>query len=230
MPSCARRSTISPDNTAWPSPRSYPARPSAFGIAPASPSADASARRRSGCSSSAHTASCIFRTAVCSIRSSTASRVSCAVRSSRHASPVTSDQAHLGLARYLQVVVERGSQTAQVVLVANAEASAPLAGCLELIRRELDGALHSLCVQCSLRSIEQRTRDAFRALLWTCDGGGALRWSAGALPAWRFRAEQSRGRATHHRPPARADSSRIVRDRILCRGGCHRAVGDRSST
>ena len=55
-----------------------------------------------------------------------------------------SDQAHLGLARYLQVVVERGSQTAQVVLVANAEASAPLAGCLELIRRELDGALHSL--------------------------------------------------------------------------------------
>jgi 23S rRNA (uracil1939-C5)-methyltransferase len=55
-----------------------------------------------------------------------------------------SDQAHLGLARYLQVVVERGSQTAQVVLVANAEASAPLAVCLELIRKELGGALHSL--------------------------------------------------------------------------------------
>jgi 23S rRNA (uracil1939-C5)-methyltransferase len=58
--------------------------------------------------------------------------------------PSYSDQAHLGLARYLQVVVERGSQTAQVVLVGNAEASAPLAGCLELIRKELDGALHSL--------------------------------------------------------------------------------------
>jgi 23S rRNA (uracil1939-C5)-methyltransferase len=55
-----------------------------------------------------------------------------------------SDQAHLGLARYLQVVVERASQTAQVVLVANADASAPLAGCLELIRKELDGGLHSL--------------------------------------------------------------------------------------
>jgi 23S rRNA (uracil1939-C5)-methyltransferase len=55
-----------------------------------------------------------------------------------------SDQAHLGLARYLQVVVERGSQTAQVVLVANAGASAPLAGCLELIRQELAGSLHSL--------------------------------------------------------------------------------------
>jgi 23S rRNA (uracil1939-C5)-methyltransferase len=55
-----------------------------------------------------------------------------------------SDQAHLGLARYLQVVVERGTQTAQVVLVANADASAPLAGCLELIRKELGGELHSL--------------------------------------------------------------------------------------
>jgi len=58
--------------------------------------------------------------------------------------PSYSDQAHLGLARYLQVVVERRSQTAQVVLVANAEASAPLAQCLELIRGQLDGALHSL--------------------------------------------------------------------------------------
>jgi tRNA/tmRNA/rRNA uracil-C5-methylase (TrmA/RlmC/RlmD family) len=58
--------------------------------------------------------------------------------------PSYSDRAHLGLARYLQVVVERGSQTAQVVLVGNAEASAPLAGCLELIRKELDVALHSL--------------------------------------------------------------------------------------
>jgi 23S rRNA (uracil1939-C5)-methyltransferase len=55
-----------------------------------------------------------------------------------------SDQAHRGLARYLQVVVERGSQTAQVVLVANADGSAPLAECLEWIRQELNGALHSL--------------------------------------------------------------------------------------
>ncbi len=55
-----------------------------------------------------------------------------------------SDQAHLGLARYLQVVVERSSQSAQVVLVANADTSAPLAGCLELIRKELNGVLHSL--------------------------------------------------------------------------------------
>ena len=58
--------------------------------------------------------------------------------------PSYSDQAHLGLARYLQVVVERGSQTAQAVVVANAEASAPLAACLELIRKELGASLHSL--------------------------------------------------------------------------------------
>jgi len=58
--------------------------------------------------------------------------------------PSYSDQAHLGVARYLQVVVERGSQTAQAVLIANAEASAPLAPCLEIIRKELGGALHSL--------------------------------------------------------------------------------------
>ena len=58
--------------------------------------------------------------------------------------PSYSDQAHLGLARYLQVVVERGSQTAQAVVVANAGASAPLAACLELIREELGASLHSL--------------------------------------------------------------------------------------
>ena len=55
-----------------------------------------------------------------------------------------SDAAHLGLARYLQVVVERSSQTAQVVLVANCATAAPLAPCLELIRERLGAELHSL--------------------------------------------------------------------------------------
>jgi tRNA/tmRNA/rRNA uracil-C5-methylase (TrmA/RlmC/RlmD family) len=58
--------------------------------------------------------------------------------------PSYSERAHLGLARYLQIVVERASQTAQVVLVANAAASAPLAACLEGIRTGLAGGLHSL--------------------------------------------------------------------------------------
>jgi 23S rRNA (uracil1939-C5)-methyltransferase len=55
-----------------------------------------------------------------------------------------SDSAHLGLARYLQVVVERSSQTAQVVVVANSASAAPLAACLDLIRERLGSRLHSL--------------------------------------------------------------------------------------
>jgi 23S rRNA (uracil1939-C5)-methyltransferase len=55
-----------------------------------------------------------------------------------------SDRAHLGLARYLQVVVERGSETAQLVLVVNATTVEPLAECLDLIRARLGPHLHSL--------------------------------------------------------------------------------------
>ncbi len=55
-----------------------------------------------------------------------------------------SDHAHLGHARYLQVVVERRSRTAQVVLVANTTLTEPLRACLDLIRDRLGGELHSL--------------------------------------------------------------------------------------
>ncbi|HTA90425.1 MAG TPA: hypothetical protein VK745_12640 [Polyangiaceae bacterium] len=55
-----------------------------------------------------------------------------------------SDNAHAGLARYLQVVVERSSQSAQVVLVANSEGPEPLAEFFELVRERLTGELHSL--------------------------------------------------------------------------------------
>ncbi len=55
-----------------------------------------------------------------------------------------SDKAHLGLARYLQVVVERSSQTAQVVLVANSTHIEPMVPCFELIRERLGSDLHSL--------------------------------------------------------------------------------------
>jgi tRNA/tmRNA/rRNA uracil-C5-methylase (TrmA/RlmC/RlmD family) len=57
-----------------------------------------------------------------------------------------SDHARLGLVRYLQVVVERASQTAQVVLVANEPAPAPLKPCLALVRERLGAELHSLWV------------------------------------------------------------------------------------
>jgi 23S rRNA (uracil1939-C5)-methyltransferase len=55
-----------------------------------------------------------------------------------------SDKAHLGIARYLQVVVERRSQAAQVVLVGNCPSDEPFAGCFELIRERLGDRLHSL--------------------------------------------------------------------------------------
>lgn len=61
-----------------------------------------------------------------------------------------SDAAHLGLARYLQVVVERSSQAAQVVVVANAETPEPLAVCLDLIRERLGKDLHSLWFNANL--------------------------------------------------------------------------------
>ncbi|MCX7054520.1 MAG: hypothetical protein NTU56_09970 [Proteobacteria bacterium] len=51
---------------------------------------------------------------------------------------------HRGLARYLQVVVERSSETAQVVLVGNSPTAEPLAHCLDLIRDRLGDELHSL--------------------------------------------------------------------------------------
>jgi 23S rRNA (uracil1939-C5)-methyltransferase len=58
--------------------------------------------------------------------------------------PPYSEAAHLGLARYLQVVVERSSQSAQVVLVGNCPTVEPLATCLDLIRERLGSELHSL--------------------------------------------------------------------------------------
>ena len=61
-----------------------------------------------------------------------------------------SDGAHLGLARYLQVVVERSSQTAQVVIVANSAAPEPLAECANLIRERLGKDLHSLWFNANL--------------------------------------------------------------------------------
>jgi 23S rRNA (uracil1939-C5)-methyltransferase len=61
-----------------------------------------------------------------------------------------SDGAHLGLARYLQVVVERSSQTAQVVIVANSATPEPLIECANLIRERLGADLHSLWLNANL--------------------------------------------------------------------------------
>jgi tRNA/tmRNA/rRNA uracil-C5-methylase (TrmA/RlmC/RlmD family) len=58
--------------------------------------------------------------------------------------PTYSETAHAGLVRYLQVVVERRSQAAQVVLVANSSTPEPLAHCLDRIRDLVGERLHSL--------------------------------------------------------------------------------------
>jgi len=82
----------------------------------------------------------------CSVHHPLINRVAGVVRRALVDGQVTSysDAAHLGHARYLQVVVERSSQTAQVVIVANSASPAPLAACLDLIRDRLGSELHSL--------------------------------------------------------------------------------------
>ena len=76
-----------------------------------------------------------------------------------------SETRHSGLARYLQVVVERRSQTAQVVLVGNSPTPEPLASCLDLIRDRLGADLHSLWfnAQCERTNTIQLLRDTLMA-------------------------------------------------------------------
>ena len=82
----------------------------------------------------------------CSVQHPLINRVAAVVRRALVDARVTSysERAHLGLARYLQVVVERSSQTAQVVIVANSATVEPLASCFDLIRERLGSELHSL--------------------------------------------------------------------------------------
>jgi tRNA/tmRNA/rRNA uracil-C5-methylase (TrmA/RlmC/RlmD family) len=82
----------------------------------------------------------------CSVQHPLINRVAGIVRRALVDTGVTcySDGAHLGSARYLQVVVERSSQSAQVVLVANSATPEPLTACLDLIRERVGSELHSL--------------------------------------------------------------------------------------
>lgn len=82
----------------------------------------------------------------CSVHHPLINRVAAIVRGALIDADVApyADAPHVGVARYLQVVVERSSQSAQVVLVANSPTVEPLAGCLDLIRQRLGNDLHSL--------------------------------------------------------------------------------------
>jgi len=82
----------------------------------------------------------------CSVQHPLINHVAAVVRRALVDARVTSysEKAHLGHARYLQVAVERSSQTAQVVIVANSATPAPLAASFDLIRERLGSTLHSL--------------------------------------------------------------------------------------
>jgi len=82
----------------------------------------------------------------CRIQHPLINRVAAVVREALIDAQVTaySEQAHAGLVRYLQVAIERRSQSAQVVLVANCADAAALTQSLNLIRIRLGSALHSL--------------------------------------------------------------------------------------
>ncbi len=97
-----------------------------------------------------------------------------------------SDTAHLGIARYLQVVVERSSQTAQVVLVANSSDPEPLAECMDLMRERLGSELHSLWLNPNLARTNTILAPEFH--LWCGPesvvehfGGAAVHYPPGAF-------------------------------------------------
>jgi 23S rRNA (uracil1939-C5)-methyltransferase len=97
-----------------------------------------------------------------------------------------SDAAHLGVARYLQVVVERSSQTAQVVIVANSATPEPLSECSSLIRERLGQDLHSLWFNANLERSNTILGSEFHA--WCGPesvverfGGAAVHYPPGAF-------------------------------------------------
>jgi 23S rRNA (uracil1939-C5)-methyltransferase len=109
-----------------------------------------------------------------------------------------SEVPHVGLARYLQVVVERGSQSAQVVLVANTPTAEPLAACLDRIRERLGDELHSLWFSAHC----ERSN--------TILGPGFVNWCGPASVIERFG-----GAAVHYPPGAFGQNNLDIAERIV---------------
>jgi tRNA/tmRNA/rRNA uracil-C5-methylase (TrmA/RlmC/RlmD family) len=88
----------------------------------------------------------------CRVQHPLINRVASVVRRALAEARVTSysDKARTGIARYLQVVVERASQSAQVVMVGHSPTAEPLAECFSLIRERLGSDLHSLWFNANL--------------------------------------------------------------------------------
>jgi len=124
----------------------------------------------------------------CSVQHPLINRVAAIVRRALVDAQLTcfSDRARLGIARFLQVVVERSSQSAQVVLVANSDSAEPLEACFGLIRERLGSDLHSLWFNANraegntiLGSDFQRWCGAESVV--ECFGGAAVHYPPGAF-------------------------------------------------
>ncbi len=136
----------------------------------------------------------------CSIQHPLINRVAAIVRRALVEADVSiySEAAHVGLARYLQVVVERVSKTAQVVLVANSPTIEPLATCLELIRERLGSELHSLWFNSHCERSNAVLGSAFQ------------NWCGPASVTERFG-----GPAVHYPPGAFGQSNLDIAERIV---------------
>ncbi len=124
----------------------------------------------------------------CSVHHPLINRVASVVRRALVETRLTcySDRAHLGLARYLQVVVERSSQTAQVVLIGNSTTAEPAAACLDLIRERLGSELHSLWFNANCTSTNTILGPEFRHWYGPISvverfGGAAVHYPPGAF-------------------------------------------------
>jgi len=136
----------------------------------------------------------------CSVQHPLINRVATVVRRALVDARVTSysDKAHAGVARYLQVVVERSSQTAQVVIVANSASVDPLAACFALIRERLGPELHSLWFNAHC----ERSN--------TILGPGFENWCGPASVVERFG-----GAAVHYPPGAFGQNNLDIAQRII---------------
>ena len=124
----------------------------------------------------------------CSVQHPLINRVAAVVRTALQDAdvPIYAETTHRGLARYLQVVVERTTQRAQVVLVANADAPAALGSCLDMIRDRLGDDLHSLWFNAQCERSNTILGSDFQR--WCgpesvveCFGGAAVHYPPGAF-------------------------------------------------
>ena len=148
----------------------------------------------------------------CSVHHPLINRVASVVRRALVDAGVTSysDNAHLGLARYLQVVVERSSQTAQVVLVVNDTTVDRVAACLDLIRERLGSDLHSLWFNAN----NERSNTILGAAFQSWCGPASV-------------VEHFGGPAVHYPPGAFGQNNLEIAQRIIEQVRAHIPVGAR---